>query len=30
MAAPPDKKTGWAHLYRLLRRNIIGALRPAE
>jgi hypothetical protein len=30
MPAPEDKKTGWAVLYRLLRRNIAGALRPAE
>jgi hypothetical protein len=30
MPAPEDKKTGWAVLYRMLRRNIAGALRPAE
>jgi hypothetical protein len=29
MDAPEDKKTGWRVLYRLLRRNITGALRPA-
>jgi hypothetical protein len=26
MPAPEEKRTGWAHLYRLLRRNIIGSL----
>jgi hypothetical protein len=30
MDAPEDKKTGWRVLYRLLRRNITGALRPVE
>jgi hypothetical protein len=30
MPAPEDKKTGWSVLYRLLRRNITGSLRPAE
>jgi hypothetical protein len=30
MPAPEDKKTGWAHLYRLVRRNISGSLRPIE
>jgi hypothetical protein len=30
LPAPPDKKTGWSVLYRLLRRNIRGALYKAE
>lgn len=29
MAAPEPLKDGWRRLHRLLRRNIIGALRPA-
>lgn len=28
--APEDKRTGWAHLYRLLRRNISGSIHRAE
>lgn len=30
LPAPEDKKTGWSVLFRMVRRNISGSLRPVE